>query len=69
MIKIQKIKANHTRHLEELRLNQAHYTKTFLPTSTYLDKQGFYRKISDFVQKGAKYKKYVDINGSNPLVS
>lgn len=52
MIKIQEIKINHTKHLGELNLNQAHYTKTFLPTSLYLDKQGFYKKITDFVQKG-----------------
>lgn len=52
MKKIQEIKIGNKNHFGELNLNQAHYTKTFLPTAIYLDKQGFYKKITDFVQKG-----------------
>lgn len=36
----------------ELALSQAHYAGAFLPTSEFLEEQGLYKKIADFVHEG-----------------
>jgi len=38
--------------LKSLYLSQAYYVEKFLPTSEFLEKQGFYKRLADFIHNG-----------------